>query len=71
MCNEKIDIARIADGAFIDLGHPRRHCIPAGDGVFNACQSQCSGGFEQSFAHFFHGPHHPVQRVATKADVWH
>ena len=59
--NEQVDVARVANRAYIDGRHPRGNRVAAHDGVGYAgpIQNRCDP--QQSFAHFSHGSLHAVQ----------
>ena len=59
--NEQVDIARVANRAFIDGRHPRGNCVAAHDrvGYAGLIQNRCDP--QQSFAYLGHGLLHAVQ----------
>ena len=62
---EDVDVRRIAYRRLIDFRDPRGNGVTSGHGIRNPRRGQRPGGTTNSFAHFLHGSHHPIEGVVT------
>ena len=65
---QQVHVPRVAHRSFINPCYPRRHRIPARNGVGHSVRLQSLHRPRQPLAHFLHGPDHPFPRDFAELD---